>query len=447
MSEYFIKTSGGGGGGTVQTLTGDVGVATALANNINVLGAPTGMFTGAGDTLTFFDLTQLSYFVVGPVPGQARYNDIQSAINDASAFYNMFGNPPNVFVLPGIYTQNLTLANNVNIIGVQPGGAESFSSTAQIVRIEGTHDPSAITDRFAFSNVFLQGVNAIFQTANAGSGSLYLFGCDVEVTNGYTFDLSAWTGSIYEDGTTQISGGQNGENSGPNLTAMTFLNSQIGSGAANSVILNGTIRIDNCTMTPESSFQNNSVMNISNSTFNRRQQFNGATNGTINDCYFVDSTLSNLFFVGTGTFKLYNNTFDSTFGTVFTNGGSPNIFMSGCTFPNNNILPQGIILQYDKLTNGSYKDSGTTTPYPVGMYESFISVDTSGGPVDIQLPGGTFSNRIFVVKDRTGNAAINPITVSTTGLSTFDLLSTTYVININFGSAQFQFFNGNFEVY
>jgi hypothetical protein len=52
MSQISSKGTGGGGGGGVNTLTGNIGVATAVANNINVVGGSNISTTGVGDTLT-----------------------------------------------------------------------------------------------------------------------------------------------------------------------------------------------------------------------------------------------------------------------------------------------------------------------------------------------------------------------------------------------------------
>jgi hypothetical protein len=68
---------------------------------------------------------------------------------------------------------------------------------------------------------------------------------------------------------------------------------------------------------------------------------------------------------------------------------------------------------------------------------SFITVDTTS-PKTLQLPLTTNRiGRILTIKDRTGLAATNPITIQTQGGDTFQNAVTSYVIDVPFGSATF----------
>lgn len=70
--------------------------------------------------------------------------------------------------------------------------------------------------------------------------------------------------------------------------------------------------------------------------------------------------------------------------------------------------------------------------YVVLSTDYYISCDPSGGAITLQLPNAPTFKRLLVVKDRTGNAAINNISLTTPGGTvTFDGL-TTYVMNSNF---------------
>ena len=64
------------------------------------------------------------------------------------------------------------------------------------------------------------------------------------------------------------------------------------------------------------------------------------------------------------------------------------------------------------------------SPYTVQLTDKLLHVDTSSGPVTINLPNGTgrFPTDI-AIKDITGNASTNPITVTPVGGETVDGLS------------------------
>lgn len=69
---------------------------------------------------------------------------------------------------------------------------------------------------------------------------------------------------------------------------------------------------------------------------------------------------------------------------------------------------QNIAINYTNVTNAM-------SPYAAISTDYFISVDCSAGPVTINLPNTTTSLREFVIKDRTGFANTNNITVTTVG--------------------------------
>lgn len=56
-----------------------------------------------------------------------------------------------------------------------------------------------------------------------------------------------------------------------------------------------------------------------------------------------------------------------------------------------------------------------TTPYVVLPTDQYLGVDCSGGVITIQLPNAPSTGRVFVIKDRTGSADTNTITVTTVG--------------------------------
>ncbi len=88
-----------------------------------------------------------------------------------------------------------------------------------------------------------------------------------------------------------------------------------------------------------------------------------------------------------------------------------------------------------------------TTPYVVLPGDQFISVDSSGAPITIELPNAPAAGRNFVVKDRLGSAVANNITVTTVGGAVLIDGATTYVLKTNFQAISLIFSGTAYEVF
>ncbi len=87
------------------------------------------------------------------------------------------------------------------------------------------------------------------------------------------------------------------------------------------------------------------------------------------------------------------------------------------------------------------------SPYTALSTDDYISCDTSGGAITIRLPNAPTANKRYYIKDRTGNATVNNISVTTVGGAvTIDGL-TTYLIAGNHGSISVLFNSTSYEVY
>jgi hypothetical protein len=108
----------------------------------------------------------------------------------------------------------------------------------------------------------------------------------------------------------------------------------------------------------------------------------------------------------------------------------------------------GNTITINNTFNMAYKAiSVTDSPYTVLDTDDFISVDASGGAVTVRLPNSTTVGREIVIKDRTGSAATNNITVTTVGGAVTIDGQITYVftdpyesIDLMFGSSVYQTF-------
>lgn len=87
------------------------------------------------------------------------------------------------------------------------------------------------------------------------------------------------------------------------------------------------------------------------------------------------------------------------------------------------------------------------SPYTVTATDYFLSVDSTLGPVTINLPDSPATNRQFIVKDRVGQSQVNNITVkSLSGVTTIDQQAS-YTFVDNFESLECLFHGTNYEVF
>ncbi len=88
-----------------------------------------------------------------------------------------------------------------------------------------------------------------------------------------------------------------------------------------------------------------------------------------------------------------------------------------------------------------------TSPYVVLTTDYYISVDSSGGSRIIQLPNAATVGKTFIIKDRTGSAATNNITITTVGGAVNIDGATTFVMNSAYQSISVLGNGTTYEIY
>jgi hypothetical protein len=91
--------------------------------------------------------------------------------------------------------------------------------------------------------------------------------------------------------------------------------------------------------------------------------------------------------------------------------------------------------------------SVTTTPYVVAATDDYISVTTTSLAITVQLPNAPATGRVYTIKDKTNNASVNNITVTTVGGTVTIDGATTYVMNTNYEAINVIFNGTNYEVW
>lgn len=89
----------------------------------------------------------------------------------------------------------------------------------------------------------------------------------------------------------------------------------------------------------------------------------------------------------------------------------------------------------------------STSPYIVLTSDYYLSVDCSAMAITLEFPNSALIGQSFVIKDRTGNAAVHNITLrSVNGTINFDG-ATTYVMNTQYSSVEIMGNSTSYEVF
>lgn len=154
----------GGGATQVASLSGnDLIAVPPVAGNINVLGS-SGLILSSGGpgNLLITDLRDFGPFVVSTIPGESEYSSIQTALNAAA------GTGAVVYVLPGVYTENITLPSQCALVGLVPNPID------EKVEVDGNLTANAGTTKIQVMGiVFVSATNALTCTTGSPDASFY----------------------------------------------------------------------------------------------------------------------------------------------------------------------------------------------------------------------------------------------------------------------------------
>ena len=426
------------------TITADTGGPFGpTANNWNILGQGAGSIpvtetNGAASTYKVEHKAWITPYVVDAsttVGLRGTYSTIQAAITAA---------PANgiIAIRAGTYTENLTLksgqalvslegtqfgaSGNVNIVGKLSDGsgaaAVSFTGIAFTTNGDYAADLTAGSS-LNFNNCTVGGNNTLFRINNA-TANLYLNNTDTNLgTTGIAL-VDLINGTLWGD-TCQLG------NTGGSTTPAN--------------VASGSIRLRNCTCTCLISTSSAGELEITDTQFGSRSTpFTNVTyvttagTGTskLSNCQIYSGTATAIV-VGSGTVvEAYGTDINSTNAAVVSGAGT--FKHDGVTFSNTGTVisattetlapkasmyfAKGQVVNY--TAPGAYPYTVLTTDYVVG-------VDTSSART-INLPASPRTGQTFRIKDITGSANANNITI-TPAAGNIDGAAT-FVINIDRGS-------------
>lgn len=417
MSQIVKNSSGGGGGSDVLTLSDDIGTSITpnSSGNIQLVGHvnnQTGEFSTVVAGTHLADINPMSSFrwIVDPLGFNGTSTTMQAAINSASA-------GDTIQILPGTYTENLTLKDglsfvtsdaaevgknsNVKIIGKMTDNGSEVNCSFTGIGFQTNSDYIATlsaASNLVFTNCFFSGSNnTLFQTSNGGI-NVYFYRCQGNLgTTGIAF--CSTTGGIYRLYNSQFT------NSGNTTTVTNFTA--------------GSLQIDDCELNfpvevSSTGFFQANYSTIDTSAVNQIALTTaGAGTSSANFCQFSSGTASAIS-IGTGT--TLTATFcdvNSTNTNAITGAGTINyggIVYSGTSITNNvttqNTIPWPVIqggtglsspgtsgnvltstgtawassapATFSKINIQTFTSSGTYTP-TTGMKYCIIECQAGGG--------------------------------------------------------------------
>ena len=142
--------------------------------------------------------------------------------------------------------------------------------------------------------------------------------------------------------------------------------------------------------------------------------------------------------------SLAATTYDGNTGTATPSANVLNVTGSGVI----SVSASGNTLAITSTSSAAltYK-AVSTTPYVVLTTDTYLGVNSSAGAITIELPNAPATSFNVIIKDSTGSAATNNITVTTVGGTDLIDGATSFVMNTNYESVNVTFNGTGYEVF
>lgn len=432
MSQIYKNISGGGGGGDLNTLTGDSGGAVSpdAGGNINVLGQPDINVNGNAtpNTLTLTDLTKITSFTVDgseTAGTEVAYSTIQSAVNAA----NVAGGGI-VYIRPGTYIENLTLFGNTELVGT-PGNSDAGTAGNTVI-ITGVHTPPA-TGSFTAANIRFHSATDIFNSAVAGSSAIVLINVFIQITNGFLFNLPNWTGTFvtYNVGEGSTNNGMVNNTAG---ATCFFVSATHGAGSGQTMVTSGPVIMQEVDFNCPWNAQSGTTIACDYIIFTQSVTASNNSTGSFVNSRWTTGANTPFTMNSSSSLNLYNNVIDSSANPVLAGTGLGNLNLLNNTFVNGQQLGVAVISpNVTHLVRGSGQtvDVGTADLLTYSLrnvaavysFEALVSgMSLVGSAAGFQLTGVVKTNgataTIVGTIDQIGNADLAIAGANVTGVVT-----------------------------
>lgn len=413
--------------GIATQYNADTGNAVPSAGVLSLLGQQAGtvpvmVTTASGSTLNVEDRTWLTQYVVdqsSTVGLRGTYTTIQAAVTAATA-------PANVYIRPGLYVENVTMKDGVNLIGLSKFSTTICKLTGKItigsgalcrvvsMTLAGNNDYFCVNTsaNITFDECLI--ITSVGDGISNSSGTVTLNSCTgVSITNGAYFTNSNGT-ITFADGNFGATGGTSTHTGSGGITFIStrfeqdinYANSSSGSIRAFNTAFGNQARAFHLTISGDS---------IINEFFNCSFESDAGTSITCNTPAVVTLSSCNIFssatsvIDGTGTVHYSGISFSSTSSHISTTTQQPGMISND---------------RKTVVTPGAY-------PYTTAAQDNLIIVDSSVARTIIPL-ANPLVGQTHTIKDNGFLAAINPITITPSGKNIDNAAS--IVINSNGGS-------------
>lgn len=419
----------GAADGDLNTLTTqDTTVVMPSSGNINVYGTETVQTIGSGDTVTVKP-TSAGYPVTPFVVGSsttAGYTTIQSAIDAAVSAGSGV-----VLVQPGTYTENLTLHDGINIMGL------NFADAGGGVTIDGVHTPP-LTGGFVFNNVALTSSTHIFSSNAAGSSHLVVANAAVTEANGYLFNLPNWTGKFELFDVNDRTSTANGAVNNTGGATVAFFNSAIGENTTHAMILSGSASIFGCAVNCPINCVTGSTVYLELNVHTGTITFDNDSTGEVVLC----ECLAPIVMSSSGAVLVSNCVINTATNPAIDGSGAGTLSLGDLTFPGNSTIANTLTTSWVQTKTGSLTVTGDARLNSAGnklfiATGSNASIGVSGalsaGSVTVSTTKVTASSKIFLTRAAAsgtlGNLSVGTITAGTSFTITSDQAADASTVN------------------
>jgi hypothetical protein len=419
MSQGGANNSAGSGGPPIETLTGNSGGAVPpdgafnidiVGNNsvgIDVVGTPasnlltiiglqatttqigvaetataveTGTLTDATKIVTPDSLEPIlaTGFVVAP---GGAYTTIQAAVDAANTAGGGI-----VVVRPGSYTEDLTLYDQVHIMGL------TLADAGGGVQITGQHTPPT-TGGFVFRNCELISATNIFNSAAAGSAHLVLIDCAVVVTNGYTFNVPNWTGILESFDVNDGGGTNDGYVNNTGGAAVGFFSGSYGAGTGNTMTISGFMFSSAAGYSAPIDFVTGANFAIDNSFFDAALTFSNNSTGEIANSRISSGATAAITMNSSAAVVLDKCSIDTSAATAVVGTGAGALTLGNVTFLDSFTVADTVVLSTDDVTKLSRQVLGPRGDLDHTVNGATVNADLEVHSEDTQDLGGITLHR------------------------------------------------------
>lgn len=370
-------------------------------------------------------------FIVSATASNGTHTTLASAIAASSS-------GDIIFVRQGTYTENVTLKAGVTLVGWAEDGANVDAT------IDGTITCSTAAGTYSISKLNLKNTGAAACVLVSGTvSSVYVNNCNFSFNASGTIGVSnSSSGSVY------ISNCK-----GNSTTTGTYpvTNTDVGAIFLSYCrFFNGGASVTPCPISGGS-------LSVYYCDFPYGTSFTNATTAVFNNSTIGVSGVVAIAYAGSNTSNIIENCYINAIGTAALTVTTPGalVLLNSTIFCNQTPITGNGTISYGTIEfQGSSAISATTqTPFvvqngkcktvlPAGDYtvlgsDYFVGA-TSSAARAISLPATATGGDMYVIKDITGTAGTNNITVSGNGVNILAATSAaTYVMDVNYASATF----------